>query len=151
MDAKIEKILIAVDFSEPSEKALAMGALLARRFQVPVKLLHVSAPVVVPWEVSLAGGVDLEAIGEEMMEKAKKSLEDLAAKYLGDLHAEIEVRQGDAASEILFVAEHGNIDLVVVATHGRSGLRRFVMGSVAEKIVRHAPCPVLSIRHETST
>jgi nucleotide-binding universal stress UspA family protein len=141
----INRILVPTDFSETASRALEYGAELAARFGVPLLLLHVYAnPVVpVPDGFVVMPAVDLAA----MMNQLEKGLGDvrLRAQALGVRQVDTVMVEGTAWSEISRVAKDRNCDLIVLGTHGRGGLAHLLLGSVAEKVVRNAECPVLTV------
>ena len=138
------RILVPTDFSAPSEAALACGRELATRFDAALHLMHV------------AENPFLRAVAMD-----RRALEEAAVRWLQDRLTEVERRRGsvaiveqsdEPANEILRYARSANIDLIVMGTHGRTGLARVVVGSVAEAVVRGAPCPVLTVHSaETET
>jgi universal stress protein A len=143
----IKTILVPTDFSVPAERALAYARSLADAYGAPLHLLHVI-------EDPFAGGVHLGMVGappegyfEQLDRQSRTRLtalltEDEQRKY----SAVIATRMGYAPAEILdYVREHGAIDLIVIATAGRGAVSRFLMGSVTDKMVRTAPCPVLTV------
>lgn len=148
----IRSVLVATDFSE--EAALAMNAVVRLLAAVPgrkcMTLLHACH---VPLEYGIDGAVgavvgaiaDLEA-------RALHQIEALAAPIRCEsLHVQAKTRVGYPAAEIEREAKSINADLVAVGTRGRTGLRYFLLGSVAERVLRHAPCPVLTVRHPSAT
>ncbi len=142
------KILCPVDFSEPSYEALQAADELARHFAAELSILHVVSlvPTLSP-SIASPRAFDVAKYQEELEDSSKQALKDLIKDKISK---ELAVRPlllvGDAATEIVRVAEEENADLIMIATHGRSGWRRVIFGSVAEKVVRFAPCPVLTIR-----
>ena len=142
MEASIKKIIFATDFSDTSRDASYHALLLAQTFKAELKALHVFDPSV--WNVpSLT--TDASVGGpEEARQRGKDILEELAKSF--DLEVETIFAEGDPGHEIVRVAEELNADLVVLGTHGLTGLKRIAIGSVAELVVRHAPCAVLTIK-----
>jgi nucleotide-binding universal stress UspA family protein len=143
----IKTILLPTDFSAPAERALAYARSLADAYGASLHLLHVI-------EDPFAGGVHMglvstlpEGYFEHLDQQSRARLgtlltEDEQRKY----SAVIATRMGYAATEILnYVRDHGAIDLIVIATAGRGAVSRLMMGSVTDKIVRTAPCPVLTV------
>jgi nucleotide-binding universal stress UspA family protein len=137
----LQTILHPTDFSERSEYALHLACTLAREQDARLILLHVWSPPLVP---VAAGPVPVR--GEDF---SPVPLE----RQLHDLHlpepvprVERRLEQGDAAREIVRLAQETRCDLIVIGTHGRTGLDRLLMGSVAEQVVRKAPCPVLAVK-----
>ncbi len=139
---ELKRICCATDFSEPSRIAMLEAAELARRLDGELELVHVHTP---PPTV----GTDLLAVRVELPDEALAEIERTMAMWrdeaerLAGRPVRSTVIAGDAASEIVRLAREREIDLVVVGTHGRRGLRRFVVGSVAERVVREAPCAVV--------
>jgi nucleotide-binding universal stress UspA family protein len=151
--ARWTRVCCAIDFSEPSVDTLREAARLARRDGAGLTLVHVFAP---PQTVA-------PELGTLMPEQLEAAIRAELAPRLAAAKAEAEAAApgvpvdtvllaGRPAHEIVALAEARGIDLVVVGTHGRTGLRRAVLGSVAEHVVRSAPCPVLVFRrHEAWT
>ena len=138
------RILVATDFAESAERALACGVQLARRHGAELILLHVYMDLPAYPEIT-AGQV--EAIYEEQRRWIEEALERRARAARGEgLLVRARLRTGPAASTIAEMATEEGIDLLVVGTHGRSGLDRLIVGSVAERVVRLAPCPVLVVK-----
>lgn len=143
------RILAPTDFSDNSLPAVRYAADLADKFNAELILLHVvqDLALVLPDAVmpTPVATPDLD----EMIAAAKSGIANLAATLdLGRLNPKSEVRVGTPATEIVAAAEDLKADLLCVSTHGRTGLAHLLLGSVAEKIVRHAPasCPVLVVR-----
>lgn len=145
----VKNILVATDFSECSEAALAYGRALARQFTARLHVMHIV-------ETSMAGSFEvggyvtaIPAIQAELEESEGARLEAVVSdEDRRDLAAKTElVMLQPPAQAIVEYAAHERIDLIVVGTHGRRGLAHMVMGSVAETVVRKAPCPVLTVRH----
>lgn len=145
---RLERILLPTDFSEFAAPAVEYACEFAKRFGAELHLLHVieeAAPLVLP-EAGATGWV------RDYAERAEKWARAQLAGMPGDLAAGVRVvratRQGPAFLEIIRYAREKGCDLIVMGTHGRSGLAHVLMGSVAERVVRKAPCPVLTIRPE---
>jgi universal stress protein A len=142
---RIDRILFATDFSDASDEALLAAAHMATSARASVTVLHVAE---LPAATTHAG-FDLLASAEVSI---RVSLEKVALRLREHGVEIVEVRadHGIAAPVICDVAHEGRFDLVVVGTHSRKGLSRMLMGSVAEHVVRHAPCPVLTFRPRAS-
>lgn len=141
----IKKILCPTDFSEPSYEGLRVANQWATYFSAEVILVHVVSPIQA--YPAPAGAVDLNFSSylEEMVSASQKSLDDITKnKISSDLKVKTMVLQGNPADEIVKTAKSEEVDLIVTATHGWTGWRRFIFGSVAEKVVRSANCPVLT-------
>lgn len=137
---RIRRILVPVDFSECSSKALAYAVPFARQFGAELVLLH----VVVPYpSMPEMGPIDAETVQE-----ARASLAKVVEHLPADVHSQNRLVTGMADVQIVQEAERCEADLVIIATHGRSGLARVLLGSTAERVVRHAHCPVLVVREQ---
>ena len=140
----LRRILVATDFAESAERALACAVQLARRHGAELVLVHVYMDLPAYPEIT-AGQV--VAIYEEQRAWIEAALERLARAARGEgLLARAVLRTGPAASTIAETAKDEGADLLVVGTHGRSGLDRLILGSVAERVVRLASCPVLVVK-----
>ncbi|HUU39430.1 MAG TPA: universal stress protein [Desulfatiglandales bacterium] len=148
----IKKILFPTDFSEPSYEALKAADELASHFSAELVLIHVVSPVpmyptpMTPSDFTSSIGF-VTSYQQEMEVYAKESLDQVVQERVSKgIKSRTRVCLGDAADEIVGTATDENADLIVIATHGLTGWRRFMFGSVAEKVVRLAQCPVLTIR-----
>jgi nucleotide-binding universal stress UspA family protein len=143
----IRRILFPTDFSEPAEYAWSYALTFAQEFGAEVHLLHVVAP---PPRLTEAYAVNYDPVRmvESQTAEATGSMDRQveAAKSRG-LVFRREIREGLDYREIIDYAAKHDIDLIVMATHGRTGLAHVLLGSVAEKVVRKAPCPVLTVKH----
>jgi len=146
-EVNLKTILVPIDFSEPSRKALQYALSFAKQFNAEMLLLHV-----IEYTPLAVASPPLPIIQDET---TRATLHESAAKQLAALRNETgsqgaikaSVRDGTSAhAEIVKAAEEGNIDLIILGTQGRTGLVHFLIGSTAEKVVRHAPCPVLVVR-----
>jgi universal stress protein A len=140
-----KKILCAVDFSDPSREALRAAAELARTSQATLILIHVwQAPLwMTDYGIQLPSDALLEARGAEESKLASWKAE---AHELGAGDVTTRLVRGVPWDEIVSAARDDQaIDLIVVGTHGRTGVRRALIGSVAERVVRHAPCTVMVV------
>lgn len=138
---QVKTILHPTDFSAHSAAAFQMACALARDYGAELILLHVKSPEVLYVESYLPAVEPLES---------RRALEDqLAQLRPADPTIRVSRRfeEGDAAGEIIRVAEETKCDLIVLATHGRRGIGRLLMGSVAEAVLRRAPCPVLTVKN----
>jgi nucleotide-binding universal stress UspA family protein len=143
----LKRILIPTDFSEHSGIALNYACEFARRFDAELHVLHVVQDV---YSLLPEPGLAFPPPGDYMADlraSAEKSLGDvLKAADAAGVRVVREVREGVPFLEIVRYAKEREIDLIVIGTHGRSGLAHVLMGSVAERVVRKAPCPVLAVR-----
>ncbi len=135
-------ILVPVDFSAHAERALDYACELASKVGATVRLVHAVASPPTGLQVALS-----EGILENLVREHRQALEKLAdARRGGASFGAGTVEVGDPRDTIVGTAEAVKADLIVMGTHGRRGLSRVMMGSVAEDVVRHAPCPVLVVR-----
>ncbi len=147
MRVTIARILCPVDFSDSSEHAMRYAAGLAVTFGAELTLLHVVAPVVsaLPGETALPD--TLQADLDELAAACEKRLEQLAGMLAGDgITVRRQVLNGVPFVEIVRYARDTATDLIVMGTHGRTGLGHLLIGSVAERVVRRATCPVLTVK-----
>jgi universal stress protein A len=147
---RLKRILVPLDFSGESRRALPQAIGLAEKFGARIVLVHVVAPVLAP-TMPPAMGISLEAVPVPGLRKAAANqLHERGEKLVPPaLYERSIVSMGHPASEIIAIAERIGADLIVLTTHGRSGITRFLMGSTAEQVVRHAPCPVLTVRRSS--
>jgi len=145
---KINNVLVATDFSDASETALLYGRELARTFAASLHVLHVVENSIA-WAGPEGGGVDFARLQAEREIGAQNALDRIVtAEDRKQLKAVAAIRSGGStALEIAGYAKTEGIDVIVMGTHGRGMMAHLLMGSVAEKIVRIAPCPVLTVRH----
>jgi nucleotide-binding universal stress UspA family protein len=145
----VKKILCPTDFSEPSYEALKTADELAAHFGATLHIVNV-VPVVPIVEAPIgveSASFNVASYQQELEGQAEKSIKNLvASKISKGVTVVSDVLIGNDAGEILRYAQENGIDLIVIATHGRSGWRRFISGSVTEQVVRQAPIPVLTIR-----
>jgi len=145
---QLNRILVPTDFSEFSRPALDHGCAIAARFSAQLHLLHVVPdPAMLVPEAAAFSVESMQAQTDAMVREALEALSHLPADEWDDGQPIVrEVRVGTAFLEIIEYAREKEIDLIVIGTHGRSGLMHVLMGSVAERIVRKAPCPVLTVK-----
>ena len=137
----VRTILHPTDFSDRSEYALGLACALARDYGARLIVLHVIEAAA----AAAYGEVIVPVDPEPLRAAAQEQLARLEVPQ-ANVRAERRLEQGDAVAEILRVAQEVNADLVVMGTHGRTGLGRLLMGSVTEQVVRRAPCPVLTVK-----
>lgn len=139
----LTRILLPTDFSDTAAHALDYARDLAARYRASVHLLHVvSDPRAQDWAGEVEGLVVPDLLGKWKGDAERR----LGAITLGDVETVRAIRVGHAFVEILHYATQNAIDLIVMGTHGRGPVRHLLLGSVAEKVVRKAPCPVLTVR-----
>jgi len=146
MKPEIKKILVPIDFSDYSKNALGYAADFAKLFNAELILIYVVEPVIYPPDFSM-GQIAVPSMDIELDKRAKEELENLAKKQIPkELKTEILVKTGKPFIEIIETAGEIKADLIIIATHGHSGVEHMLFGSTAEKVVRKAPCPVLTLR-----
>jgi len=141
-----KRILVPLDFSDPSKRALRLAADWAQLFGAHVYLLHVIE--VTPFLSGLEE-VPLAVSEHDLAQTAKATLAGLASSELpAETKVVVLIRRGKAYDQIVTAARSLKIDLIIIATHGRTGLDKMLLGSTAERVVRYAPCPVLTVRRQ---
>ena len=137
----LPRILVPVDFSEHSRKTVVQAVAIAQQFHSEITLVHVVEPIVYPtdWMFPL-----MTSDTREDRRFLETKLKALAAKH--DVKVNVVITVGRAWQEIVNIAKKSKATLIVTGTHGLSGVKHALLGSVAEKVVRHAPCPVLVLK-----
>ncbi|HXM46984.1 MAG TPA: universal stress protein [Pyrinomonadaceae bacterium] len=145
---QLRKILLPTDFSGCANYALPYAATIARATGATIICVHVVEPIVPAVGYSgLAEPMPMTDISEQLEDSAERELPQLAdCEEFNGLEVEEVIVHGDAAAEIVRVAGEHQVDLIVVSSHGRTGLGRIIFGSTAEAVVRHASCPVLVVK-----
>lgn len=144
------KIALTTDLSDNANEAIPFAVDLAKKYGGSIELVHVCEDTVYYASAAAAEGFVVDM--EEFATKIAKDREDALRKQAADMTAKFGVvvsptlRKGHAANEIVAYAKEAKPDVVVIATHGRTGLSHLVFGSVAERVIRLCPCPVLSVR-----
>lgn len=144
----LRHILVPTDFSKSSQNALTYALAFAGKFGAEIHLLHVVQDIALFIPEAVMPSVPISPPAEQFRAAAQSALERAIAEQAKSgvtIHAE--VCEGLSHQEIVRFARDKNIDLIVMGTHGHTGLAHVFMGSVAEKVVRRAPCPVLTVRH----
>jgi universal stress protein A len=143
--AEIKRILVPVDFSDSSKAALAQAQALAKAFNAALDLVYVDEHNY--GEIASFGPMDVDLFKEQAAKENTKKLSAVAERLqeLGFKSTAV-VKTGRAPLVIAELAKEMAADLIVIATHGHTGLQHLVLGSTAENVVRHAPCPVLTVR-----
>lgn len=139
----LQRILVPIDFSDPATTALRQAAMLAGVTQAEILLLYIIEPIAYPAELGVV--VNLES---DLEDRAQLELERLRDRYLSDYsRCQCLVEQGVPDVEILETARRHAVDMIVLGTHGHSGFKHLLLGSTAERVVRAAHCPVLTVRY----
>jgi nucleotide-binding universal stress UspA family protein len=145
--SRIRRILMASDFSRASQPAFVKAVELARALKADLIVSHAVAPIVPVNGAMYVGAVDWDAVEKETRVAAQIELERLAtAARKRRIRVATVLTRGYAADEIVRTARTRKASLVVMGTHGRTGLSRLVMGSVATRVIAGAPCPVMTVR-----
>jgi nucleotide-binding universal stress UspA family protein len=143
---KLARILVPTDFSDSARHALSYGMSFALEYEAELVLLHVVETVAAPYASDLFP-VPMAEVFEEMSSYAREELDKLAAEARGrGVRVRSLVAQGKPSVEIIRVAREENADMIVLGTHGKGVLDQALFGSTTERVVRKAPCPVLSVR-----
>jgi nucleotide-binding universal stress UspA family protein len=145
---KISSILLPTDFSDCANYALSYATSLARQFGARIICVHVVEPVVpTVGYTGITEPLPIADISEQLEDSATRELPKIAeCEECSGLDVEEVIAHGDAAAEIVRVAKEREVDLIVLSSHGRTGLGRILFGSTAEAVVRHASCPVLVVK-----
>jgi nucleotide-binding universal stress UspA family protein len=143
-----KRILWATDFSDLSLTAGKYARGFCEVFGAELHVLHVCTPLVSPdVAVAFPTGIELSVSDDEVLKSAQAHLKRLIADQLTDLPGvQVATRIGNPWSEVCRYADENGIDLIIVATHGSTGLRHVLIGSTAERVVQHARCPVLTVK-----
>lgn len=143
----LKRILVATDFSDASEAAVRYGRALAEAFGAALDVLHVMEDPFI-FAPTSEGYLPPPHYFDELEKAARDRLEQVIPPAdRPKLKAKLAIKKGSPFVEIVRYAKDADIDLVVMGTHGRGPIAHMLMGSVAEKVVRKAPCPVLTVRH----
>jgi len=146
METTIKKVLVPIDFSDYSKSALKYAVNFAKSFNADIILIYVVEPIIYPPDFSM-GQIAMPSINTEWDDRAKDELLKLAKSEIADIaNVKTVIKTGKPFVEIIETAKEENIDLIIIATHGHSGVEHILFGSTAEKVVRKAPCPVLTLR-----
>ena len=142
----INKVVCPTDFSDPAYEGLKAAIELAEHFQAQLVLMNVVSLVPVA-SGGMGAGFHLATVMKEMQAEAEKSITNLIAEKIPKaVQTRSIVVQGKPADEIIRLADKEDADMIVIATHGESGWQKFLFGSVTEKVIRMASCPVLTIQ-----
>jgi nucleotide-binding universal stress UspA family protein len=144
---QVQRILVPTDFTVSAESALTYGKEFARAFGASLHVLHI---VEDPFLYHPSSEISVPPLDyrRQMEKEAREQLEKrLTAAERAELHAELVVGVGYPFLEIIRYAKSQSMDLIIMGTHGRGPVAHMLMGSVAERVVRKAPCPVLTVRH----
>lgn len=151
---QISKILIPVDFSENSQKAVNYGLSIARTYGAKVYMMHVISQRIVDaiHELSIKGYKgDFVEIMKDVRQDREKEMRTLVASSSGEgIEVEFILKEGKPGSEIVEVSKELKVDLIVIGHQGRTALGSLLLGSVAQYVVNHTPCPILVIPSQES-
>lgn len=139
----VRRLLVPIDFSDPSRLALDHAKELALMYGAEIHLLHVVE------EIALPGAYGMEPISfavPDIIQSTEAALGEMAEEEIGYEHVQVKSLAGYPATTILDYIDEHSMDLVAISTHGRTGLDRLLLGSVAEKVVRRAACPVFTVK-----
>jgi nucleotide-binding universal stress UspA family protein len=143
---RLGRVLVPLDFSSCSMKSLDYAVAFAGYFDAALILVHV---VPVSYAIGEFGAMDFSLLESEMRANAEKQMAEFKARLGDAIPVETVVRLGRPVLEIVEAARSLEADLIIISTHGHTGLKHVLLGSVAENVVRYAPCPVLTVReHE---
>jgi len=143
--AQVKKILLAMDFSEAADKLAEYGKLFAENFGAELLVLYVS-PTMNRYAKLYVPPHNIDELVGKILEGAKQAMGEYMEKYFKGVKAKGSVEYGYAPVRILEVAEETGADMIIMGTHGRKGVDRILFGSVAEKVVKTAKIPVVTVR-----
>ncbi len=147
---EIKKLLVPLDFSDYSKAALEPAAELAKQFKAEVTFLHVIEQRIHP-AYYVMGEQSMFQVFPELQERSTEKLKEFAdSVFPADIKKNYNVIEGKPHSEIIELADENDMDMIVMATHGLSGLEKFLIGSTTEKVVRKADCPVFTVKPQES-
>jgi nucleotide-binding universal stress UspA family protein len=142
---QLKNILVPIDFSETSHKVLRYAVPLAEKFGARIVLVHVVEPRIYPENLVIPAEID--EMNVRMLQAGRQMLGRLRRKTIADsIKSDVLVVLGKPYQEIVELAKSEKADLIVIATHGYTGLKHAFLGSTAERVVRYAKCPVLTVR-----
>jgi len=146
---QLRRVLFPSDFSDLSLHGLVYARSFAEAYGGELHVIHVVDEACQYWMAMGPNSLPVGPSMDELLEVSKKEIQSFIKEHLSDAKCPIvsDVLVGRPFIEIIGYAKEKDIDLIVIGTHGRSGLKHVLLGSVAEKVVRKSPCPVLSIRH----
>lgn len=140
---KMQKILVPTDFSKHSEKAVMYASEMAQKFDADVHLLHVIDAI------PMTDGLYVPPVArEDIEEAANKELSAVTIAKVDESKVTRSMVHGQPFVEVIRYAKQNDIDLIILGTHGRGAIAHMLLGNVAEKVVRKAPCPVITVRDE---
>lgn len=142
---QIKSIMVPIDFSEYSKNALKYAIDFAKQFNAKMYLIYVVEPIIYPADFSM-GQIAIPSADIDLQSRANEELINLAKTIGSGLHVETIIKTGKPFVEIIDTAKEKDVDLIIIATHGHTGVEHLLFGSTTEKVVRKAPCPVLTLR-----
>ncbi len=146
MGVKWHKIVCPVDLSEVSMGALRLAVSVADQCEASLVVMNVVEPIVAPSDFTF-GPLTTGEVEDRLVERSEQALKELAANLdLPPARVAVRVERGRASSEIVRAAQEEKADLIVIGTHGYTGVAHVLLGSTAERVIRKAPCPVLTVR-----
>ena len=146
MELTIKKILVPIDFSDNSKNSLKYSVYMAKQFNAQLTLVYVVEPVIYPPDFSM-GQVVFPATDHDMYNRANDELAKLAESEVPpEIKVDTVIKTGKPFIEIIETAKEADSDLIIIGSHGHTGVEHILFGSTAEKVVRKAPCPVLTLR-----
>ncbi|MDD5582939.1 MAG: universal stress protein [Candidatus Marinimicrobia bacterium] len=144
---EIKKILLTTDFSEYADYAIAYAIEFADKFKAKLGLLHVIEPIIAPTDFTWEN-FDIAQLEKQSMDYAKQSLDKIIhEKFPKNIHVDPLIRYGRSFEEIINCAKEDNYDMIIMSTHGLTGISHILFGSTTEKVVRKSPVPVLTVQN----
>ena len=142
----LKKIISPTDFSEPSFEGLRTAVELSEKCSAELFIMHVVSPAPIVAGIGAPAALYYPTVSEEREDRAAKLLESVKTKKIPEhINCRTIIIRGQPAVQIAEAAQKERADIIVMATHGQSGWQRFISGSVTERVVRMASCPVLAV------
>lgn len=147
---QIKRVLVSTDFSEAAARAIPFAVSLAKEYGGELHIVHVVEDSLYFAQFAYEGApFDPSSLIEGLVEDRRKKLQTVVEGLPADVRCRTHLRRGVVASEIIVAAKEADVDVVVIATHGRTGFSHLIFGSVAERVIRECPCPVLTVREKS--
>lgn len=146
INISIHKTLVPIDFSDYSKNSLRYAVNFAEKFNAEIILLYVVEPILYPTDLTL-GQIVLPSVDIDLEARAREELEKLVnTEIRPEQKVKTLIKSGKPYIEIIETAKEEDVDLIIISTHGHSGIEQVLFGSTTDKVVRKAPCPVLTLR-----
>lgn len=145
---QVKKILVPIDFSEISERVIHLALLMAEQFQAEVDIIFVAEDIYTDLSGFAMTELPIVQLEQDIFQNSEKRLDTFVKKYCSDFTNinKSQVLRGRVADEIIEWSKSNKVDLIIMGTHGYRGIEKMFMGSVTDRVLKLAPCPVLTTR-----